>query len=188
MRTRRYELRNPISFIYNVINLVSITSAIHAMEDKLMKMETLRDLLVDQLQDTYDSEHQITKALPKMIDAAHNSQLKDGFKMHLEQTKQHITRLEQVFQMLDQQPKRKHCHGMEGLLKEGEEMIKEDADADVKDAGLITAAQRVEHYEIAAYGTAMAYAKQIGQSQMINLLSQTLDEEKATDQKLSQLA
>jgi ferritin-like metal-binding protein YciE len=158
------------------------------MEDKHMKLETLRDLLIEQLQDIYDAEHQITKALPKMVKAAHSRQLKDGFNTHLDETKQHITRLEQVFQMLDQQPKRKHCHGMEGLLKEGDEMIKEDADADVKDAGLITAAQRVEHYEIAGYGTAMAYAKQIGQTQMINLLKQTLDEEKATDEKLSQLA
>lgn len=153
-----------------------------------MKMETLKDLLIEQLQDIYDAEHQIMQALPMMAQAANSQMLQQAFQQHLEATQQHISRLEEVFRMMNHQPKRKHCKGMEGLLKEGEEMMQQDADPDVMDAGLIMAAQRVEHYEIAAYGTAMAYAKQIGHSQALHLLSQTLQEEKNTDERLSQLA
>lgn len=153
-----------------------------------MKLETLRDLLVEEMQDIYDAEHQIIEALPKMKRAAHADKLKQSFQEHLDVTRQHVSRLEQIFEMMEQKPKRKACKAMKGLIKEGEDMIEEEADRDVKDAGLIAAAQRVEHYEIAAYGTAMAYAKQIGLDQAIQLMSQTLDEEKMTDEKLTQLA
>lgn len=153
-----------------------------------MKMETLRDLMIEELADIYDAEHQIIEALPKMKKAAKSSDLKQSFQEHLDMTREHVSRLEQVFELMEQKPKRKACKAMKGLIKEGEDMIEEDADRDVKDAGLIAAAQRVEHYEIAAYGTAMAYAKQIGMDQAIKLLSQTLEEEKQTDVKLSQLA
>lgn len=153
-----------------------------------MKLETLRDLFTEEIADIYDAEHQIIEALPKLKKAAHSSQLKQSFQEHLDVTRQQVSRLEQVFELLEEKPHRKTCKAMKGLIKEGDEMIEEDADADVKDAGLIAAAQRVEHYEIAAYGTAMAYAKQIGLDQAITLLTQTLNEEKETDEKLSQLA
>nr|PZN52777.1 MAG: ferritin-like domain-containing protein [Chloroflexota bacterium] len=153
-----------------------------------MKMETLRDLLIEELQDAYDAEHQILDALPKMKQAAKSSQLQQAFDQHLAQTREHVSRLEEVFQMIDTPAKRKPCKAMQGIIKEGEEMMKENADPDVRDAGLIASAQRVEHYEIAVYGTAMAYARQLGLDQVIPILSQTLNEEKQTDEMLSQLA
>lgn len=153
-----------------------------------MKLETLRDLMIEEVADIYDAEHQIIEALPKMKKAAHADKLKQSFQEHLDVTRQQVTRLEQVFELLDEKPHRKTCKAMKGLIKEGEEMIEEDADKDVKDAGLIASAQRVEHYEIAAYGTVMAYAKQLGLDQAIKLLSQTLEEEKKTDVNLSKLA
>ncbi len=153
-----------------------------------MKLETLRDLLVEELEDLYDAEHQLTDALPKMKEAASAAPLKKAFQTHLDQTNEHIRRLEQVFNMLGEKPKRKTCKAMKGLIKEGADMIEEKADRDVKDAGLIASAQRVEHYEIAAYGTAMAYAKQIGEREAITVLGRTLDEEKMTDELLTQLA
>ncbi|MFO7323898.1 MAG: ferritin-like domain-containing protein [Chloroflexota bacterium] len=151
-------------------------------------METLRDLLIEELQDAYDAEHQILDALPKMKQAAKSSQLQQAFDQHLAQTREHVSRLEEVFQMIDTPAKRKPCKAMQGIIKEGEEMMKENADPDVRDAGLIASAQRVEHYEIAVYGTAMAYARQLGLDQVIPILSQTLNEEKQTDEMLSQLA
>lgn len=153
-----------------------------------MKLETLRDLLIEEMADIYDAEHQIIEALPKMKKAASSDKLKQSFQEHLDVTRQQVSRLEQVFEMMDQKPKRKACKAMKGLIKEGEDMIEEEADKDVKDAGLIASAQRIEHYEIAAYGTAMAYAKQIGMDEAIQLMSQSLEEEKMTDEKLSQLA
>ena len=153
-----------------------------------MKMETLQDLFLDVIKDTYDAEQQITKALPKMVKAANNADLKAGFDEHLTQTENHVKRLEQVFQALGEKPTRKTCKGMKGLLEEGAELIKEDAEPDVLDAGLIAAAQKVEHYEISAYGTLIAYANSLGRKDVINLFQQTLQEEKAADQKLTQLA
>lgn len=153
-----------------------------------MKMETLKDLLIEELQDIYDAEHQIIEALPKMKQAAKSNQLQQAFDQHLAQTREHVSRLEQVFQHLGVPARRKPCKAMQGIIREGEDMIRQNAAPDVKDAGLIAAAQRVEHYEIAAYGTAMAYARQLGQDQIISTLSQTLNEEKQTDEKLSQLA
>ena len=153
-----------------------------------MKMEDLKDLFVDELKDLYSAENQITKALPKMAKAASSAQLKKGFELHLEQTKGQIARLEQIFEELGESPKGKKCHGMEGLLEEGKELMGEDAEAEVMDAGLISAAQRVEHYEIAAYGTVKTYAELLGMSKAAKLLDETLNEEKDTDKKLTGLA
>jgi ferritin-like metal-binding protein YciE len=153
-----------------------------------MELNTLQDLFLDTLKDTYDAEHQITKALPKMAKAANNPELKKGFEQHLKQTEEHIKRLEQVFESMGKKATRKTCKGMQGLIEEGSELIKEDAEPEVLDAGLIAAAQKVEHYEISAYGTLSAYANLLGDSNAAKLFQQTLDEEKQTDQKLSELA
>jgi len=153
-----------------------------------MEMEDLRDLYIEELKDLYSAENQIIKALPKMIKAASSEELKAGFEEHLEQTKNQVARLEKIFEGLDASPKGKKCKGMEGLLEEGKELMEEDAEADVLDAGLIAAAQHVEHYEIAGYGCVRTYAELLGDKQAVKLLQQTLDEEKETDQKLSELA
>jgi ferritin-like metal-binding protein YciE len=158
------------------------------MEQSVMKMETLRELYVDELKDLYSAETQITKALPKMAKAASNKQLKSAFESHLEETKQHVTRLEQIFAEMDESPKGKTCEGMKGLLKEGDELMHEDADPEVMDAGLISAAQRVEHYEMAGYGTVRTYAELLGEENAMQLLEETLKEEKAADTKLSKVA
>lgn len=153
-----------------------------------MQHEALRDLYIDELKDIYNAETQLVKALPKMAKAATSEQLRLGFEEHLEQTREHVSRLEQIFEDLDEKPSGKKCAGMEGLVKEGGEMIKNDFEGEVKDAGLIGAAQRVEHYEIAAYGTVRAFAELFGDGNAVDLLSQTLEEEKETDNKLTQLA
>jgi ferritin-like metal-binding protein YciE len=153
-----------------------------------MKLQTLRDLYVEQLQDLYSAETQLVEALPKMAKAASHSQLRDGFQQHLTETKNHVQRLEQIFKQLDAKPKGATCKGMEGLIKEGEEMIKMKGDPAAIDAGLIAAAQRVEHYEIAGYGCVRTYAQQMGDQASASLLQQTLDEEGATDHKLTKLA
>jgi ferritin-like metal-binding protein YciE len=140
------------------------------------------------LKDLYSADNQIVKALPKMIKAATSQNLKVGFSEHLEQTKAQVERLDKIFSQLDQSPKGKKCKGMEGLLEEGEELMQEDAEPEVLDAGLIAAAQRVEHYEIAAYGTVRTYAELLELKAAVKLLQQTLDEEKATDKKLNSLA
>ena len=153
-----------------------------------MKLETLRDLLLEQLQDLYDAEKRITKALPKMAKAATSTELKAAFEKHLGETEVHVERLEQAFEHLGEKAKTKACKAMQGLLAEGEETIKEDAEPEVKDAALIAAAQRVEHYEMAAYGTVSAYAKLLKQKAVLKLLQDTLAEEKATDEALTELA
>jgi ferritin-like metal-binding protein YciE len=153
-----------------------------------MQHEALRDLYIDELRDIYSAETQLVKALPKMAKAATSDELRSGFEEHLEQTRGHVSRLEQIFEDLDEKPSGKKCAGMEGLVKEGGEMIKNEFEGDVKDAGLIGAAQRVEHYEIAAYGTVRAFAELLGDRNAVDLLSQTLEEEKETDKKLTQLA
>jgi ferritin-like metal-binding protein YciE len=153
-----------------------------------MHQQALRELYIDELRDIYNAETQLVKALPKMAKAATNEQLRSGFEEHLEQTRGHVSRLDQIFEELDEKPTGKKCAGMEGLVKEGGEMISEDFEPEVKDAGLIGAAQRVEHYEIAAYGTVRAFAELLGDSRAVDLLSQTLEEEKETDKKLTQLA
>jgi ferritin-like metal-binding protein YciE len=148
----------------------------------------LRELYIDELKDLYNAENQLVKALPKMAKASSSDELRQGFEEHLEQTKGHVQRLEEIFERLEQSPKGKKCAAMEGLVEEGSEMINEDFEDDVRDAGLIGAAQRVEHYEIAAYGTAKAFAEVLGESEDVSLLEATLSEEKETNEKLTQLA
>lgn len=151
-------------------------------------LNSFKDLFVNQIEDLYDAENRLTKALPKMADAASTSQLKQAFQHHLTETQGHVSRLETIFRELNLDPKRETCEAMKGLIAEGEEMIKAKGDADVKDAALIAAAQRVEHYEISGYGTARAFAKRLGMTQAANLLQQTLSEEEAADRKLNMIA
>ena len=153
-----------------------------------MQQSDLKELYVDELKDIYSAETQLVKALPKMAKAAASDELRSGFEEHLEQTKGHVSRLEDIFKALGESPKGKKCKGMEGLIKEGAEMIDEDPAPEELDAGLISAAQRVEHYEIAGYGCVATYAKLLRESDAEALLRQTLDEEKETDEKLTQLA
>jgi ferritin-like metal-binding protein YciE len=153
-----------------------------------MKINTLDQLLEHELEDLLSAEQQLVEALPKMADAASSDSLKTAFKDHLKQTKTHVTRLEKAFKELGKEPKAVKCKGMEGLIKEGEEMIKNAAPGDILDAGLIGAAQRVEHYEMAAYGTARAFARALGHDKLIDLLQTTLDEEGGTNKHLTQLA
>ncbi len=153
-----------------------------------MELETLRDLYVLELKDLYSAEKQIIKALPKMRKAAKNRQLAAAFNQHLEQTKRQAKRLEDILSRHDESTRGPKCAGMEGVLKEGDEMIGEDAEDEVRDAGLIAAAQRVEHYEIAGYGCARTYAQLLGDKQGARLLEMTLKEEGAADKKLTKLA
>ena len=153
-----------------------------------MELETLQDLYINELKDLFSAENQLITALPKMAKAATNPQLVEGFRSHLEQTKEHATRLERILKSHDETTRGPKCKGMEGLIDEGTEIIEEEVEDDVRDAGLISAAQRVEHYEIAGYGTARTYANLLGDSEGAELLEQTLNEEGATDKKLTQLA
>ena len=148
----------------------------------------LKELYVDELKDLYNAENQLLKALPKMAKAASSDELRQGFEEHLEQTRGHVERLEQIFESLDENPKGKKCAGMEGLVKEGSEIMREDFEGALMDAALIGAAQRVEHYEIAAYGTVSEFAKLLGQNEHVSLLEETLQEEKETDEKLTTIA
>lgn len=154
----------------------------------MAKLSSLDDLLVHELQDIYDAEHQILKALPKMIDATNTPELKDAFQLHLRQTEGHVRRLEEAFRLLGKDAKREKCAGMAGIIAEGDKMMGENMDLSVLDAAIISAAQKVEHYEIAAYGTLAALAKQLGYKDALPLLLETLKEEKATDEKLTMLA
>jgi ferritin-like metal-binding protein YciE len=153
-----------------------------------MEMNRLKHLYVEELKDLYSAEGQLVRALPKMVKATTSPDLRAGFEEHLAQTKEHLARLEKVFRALGESPKGKKCKGMEGLIKEGAEMIEEGLAPEELDAGLISAAQRVEHYEIAGYGCVSTYAKLLGEDQAVSLLRQTLEEEKDTDRKLTQLA
>lgn len=153
-----------------------------------MKLKTLKDLYIHELKDLYSAEKQLIRALPKMAQAASDEKLAAGFREHLEQTKTHATRLEELLSDLDQSTRGPKCKGMEGLIAEGEEIIQEEADEEIKDAALIAAAQRVEHYEIAGYGTARTYAQMVGDKNGVKLLQTTLEEEAETDKKLTDLA
>ena len=153
-----------------------------------MEMESLKDLFVEELKDLYSAENQILKALPKMIKKATSPDLKAGFEKHLKETEVHVERLEKIFKELEVSPRGKKCKGMEGVIEDGKELMEEDAEPEVMDAGLIGAAQHVEHYEMAGYGCVRTYAELLGNSSFAKLLQQTLDEEKATDEKLSELA
>ena len=150
--------------------------------------ERLKELYIDELKDLYNAENQLLKALPKMAKAASSEELSRGFEEHLKQTRGHVQRLEKIFKSLGESPKGKKCKGMEGLVAEGAEVMGEDFEDGVMDAALIGAAQRVEHYEIAAYGTACAFAEVLGESEQASLLNETLEEEKETDEKLTKLA
>lgn len=153
-----------------------------------MSNEGLKELYVDELRDLYSAENQLVKALPKMAKAADSDELRQGFEEHLEQTKGQVQRLETIFKSLNESPKAKRCMGMEGLVKEGGEVMKEGFEGALMDAALIGSAQRVEHYEIAAYGTACEFAQILGESEHASLLNETLQEEKETDEKLTELA
>ncbi len=153
-----------------------------------MEQNSLRELYIDELKDLYSAETQLLKAIPKMAKASASEELRKGFEAHLEQTREHVNRLEKVFGNLGERPKGKKCKGMEGLIAEGGEMIEEHDESEMRDAGLISAAQRVEHYEIAGYGCVKTYAALLGDHEAVNLLEQTLQEEKETDQKLTLLA
>ena len=152
-----------------------------------MAAEDLKELFIDELKDLYNAENQLIKALPKMAKAADSSELKSGFEEHLEQTRGHVERLEKVFRKLGESPKGKKCKGMEGLIEEGSEAI-EEYEGSVRDAALIGAAQRVEHYEMAGYGTVIALARELGEDEHASLLEKTLEEEKETDAKLTDLS
>lgn len=152
------------------------------------EFESFEDLFEGQLYDLYDAENRLVEALPKMAEAASSPELKAAFNAHLRETKQHVSRLEQVFQEIGQKPKRETCAAMKGLIAEGEQMIEATAPAPVKDAGLIAAAQRVEHYEMSGYGSARTFAQYLGHSQAVSLLDATLLEERAADKKLTGIA
>jgi ferritin-like metal-binding protein YciE len=153
-----------------------------------MALESLQDLYLEQIKDLHSAESQIIKALPKMIEKTSHAELRRGFEAHLNQTKEHLRRLEQIGQRAGEKVTGHHCKGMEGLLEEGEELMKKRADSDVLDAALISAAQRVEHYEMAGYGCARTYARLLGLEDDAKLLQKTLDEEGDTDHKLTDLA
>lgn len=153
-----------------------------------MSVDTIEKLFVEELKDIYSAENQITKALPKMVKAATSDDLKAAFEHHLRETEGQIQRLDQVFETLGVSPKGKTCDGMKGVLAEGEEVLKETEKGDVRDAALISAAQRVEHYEMAAYGTVRTYAERLGKKQIVGVLEETLEEEKAADKKLTEIS
>jgi len=153
-----------------------------------MKLESLHELLVHELRDLYSAENQLLESLPEVAAAATSQELKAAFQLHLEETKRQVQRLEEVFRELDESAGDEECMGMQGLIEEGSELIEEDADPTVKDAGLIVAAQKVEHYEIAAYGSCCVFAETLGLERVKQLLKETLAEEEATDKKLSQIA
>jgi ferritin-like metal-binding protein YciE len=157
-------------------------------ENQMPETGTLHDAFIDELRDTYDAEKQLTKALPKLAKASSNAQLREAFESHLEETQGHLERLEQVFESLDEKVRGKHCDGIAGIIEEGKSIMEEEFDSSTMDACLIAAGQRAEHYEMAAYGTLIAWAEAMGHTQAVKLLKQTLDEEKAADKKLSSLA
>jgi ferritin-like metal-binding protein YciE len=153
-----------------------------------MQENQLKELYVEELKDLYSAENQLVKALPKMAKAATSQDLRAGFEEHLEQTKEHVARLERIFKALGESPKGKTCKGMQGLVAEGGEMIEEDPEPEMLDAGLISAAQRVEHYEMAGYGCVATYAELLGEKEAAQLLRTTLEEERETDKKLTELS
>jgi ferritin-like metal-binding protein YciE len=154
----------------------------------MAELGTLHDAFLDELRDAYDAEKQLTKALPKMAKAASSEVLRDAFETHLEETRGHVERLEQVMEGLGEKVRGKHCDGIEGIIEEGKSVMEEDFDEATMDACLIAAGQRAEHYEMAAYGTLVAWARAMGHTDAADLLQETLDEEKAADEKLTSLA
>ena len=154
----------------------------------MSELNTLKDSLIDEIKDLYNAEKQLTKALPKLAKNATNPELRDALESHLGETNEQISRLEQIFELLDEKARGKHCAGMAGIIEEGNDMLEEDAEDAVKDACIIAAGQRAEHYEMAAYGTCIAWAKALDLEEVATLLESTLEEEKAADKKLSALA
>jgi ferritin-like metal-binding protein YciE len=153
-----------------------------------MDKNSLKGLYVEELKDLYSAENQLVKALPKMAKTATSDELREGFEEHLEQTKEHVQRLQEIFDKLGEKATGKKCMGMEGLIKEGSEVMGDDFEDAVMDAAIISAAQRVEHYEMAGYGSVIAYAEILGEDEAASLLKQTLEEEEETDEKLTELA
>lgn len=153
-----------------------------------MSVSSMEELLIDELKDLYNAEKQITRALPKLVRASTSEELKQAFQSHLEETEGHVERLEKAFEILGKGARGKTCHGMQGVLEEGAEVIEETEKSSLRDAALIAAAQRVEHYEMAAYGSVREYARLLGQDEIVSLLEATLKEEKAADVKLSSIA
>ena len=153
-----------------------------------MSADNLREALVEEIKDIYNAEKQLVKALPKMAKGAESDELREAFEKHLEETEGQVTRLERVFELLDEKPRGKHCAGMAGIVEEGSEKLQEDMEGSVLDACLIASAQKVEHYEISAYGSAIAWAEALGLNEVVTVLNETLEEEKAADEKLSALA
>jgi ferritin-like metal-binding protein YciE len=153
-----------------------------------MSLDTLHDLWIHELKDLYSAEKQLVQALPKMAKAVTSDELRTAIENHLAETEQQVSRLEQIFESFDESPRGQKCEGMVGLIEEGKTLMKEDADADVMDAGIIAAAQKVEHYEIASYGTVCEYARMMGHTEALELLQQTLEEEKNADQLLNRIA
>lgn len=153
-----------------------------------MPNSSIRELYIHELKDLYNAETQLTKALPKMAKAASNAELRQAFEEHLRQTSEHVSRLEQIFEMVEEKASGKKCLGMEGLVKEGADTMKEDFEGSVMDAAIIGAAQKIEHYEISGYGTVRELAELLGEDEHVSLLEETLEEEKQTDEKLTQLA
>lgn len=153
-----------------------------------MKMKNLEELFQDELFDIYNGEQQLTKALPKMAEEASDPKLAEGFRTHLEETEGQVARIEKIFEMLDIKEKTEKCEAMQGLIKEAEQLIKNTDEGPVRDAAMITAAQKVEHYEIAAYGSLVALANTLGHAEAAALLEETLEEERATDRRLNELA
>ena len=153
-----------------------------------MSVDSLEKLFVNELKDLYSAETQITKALPKMAKAASSSELRGALEHHLKETEEQVQRLEQIFEMIGESPKGKTCEGLKGIIEEGETTMKETEEGPVRDEALIAGAQRVEHYEMAAYGTVRTFAQRLGKQQMVQLLERTLEEEKAADKKLTEVS
>jgi ferritin-like metal-binding protein YciE len=153
-----------------------------------LKLDSLRDLLIEELRDLYNAENQLVEALPKLAEAASSNELKSAFNHHLDETRQHVSRLERIFQQIGEKSSGETCEAIKGLIKEGDVLVKAEGNPDVRDAGLVGAAQRVEHYEIAGYGTARSLARRLGENEIAEILQQTLNEEALADKKLTSIA
>jgi ferritin-like metal-binding protein YciE len=165
-----------------------LNANLEAMRFTSLKLDSLRDLLIEELRDLYSAETQLVEALPKMAEAASSQELRSAFEHHLEQTREHVSRLKDIFEEIGEKSSGETCEAMKGLIKEGEILVKAEGDPDVRDAGLIGAAQRVEHYEIAGYGTARSLAQRLGDRQVAGTLQLTLNEEAEADKKLTSIA
>jgi ferritin-like metal-binding protein YciE len=178
----------PVQRFFFVGVIITRTQRDNSKRKGIMKLDTLQKLYINELRDLYNAENQLLKALPKMAKGASSEELKNAFEKHFQQTETHVERLENIFEQLDQTPKGKTCHGMKGLIEEGSEILKEEGDPSVLDAGIIVAGQKVEHYEIASYGSARTFAELLGQNKAAELLQTTLDEESEANELLNGLA